>query len=80
VSIALWLIVAIAAYLALALLVGSALGLILGRISGAWETLMTDLAVPPPRPDLVQAEEFAIEEEALAGRNSLIEPNPGWAP
>jgi ABC-type dipeptide/oligopeptide/nickel transport system permease subunit len=70
VSIALWLIVAIAAYLALALLVGSALGLILGRISGAWEAVMTDaLAVLPPRPDLAQVEELAIEEEALAGRN-----------
>jgi hypothetical protein len=82
VSIALLLIVAIGAYVALSLVATLVIALILGRISEAWEAaaLMTDaVAVPPPRPNLAQAEGLAIEEEAFRPE-SLIEPNPGWVP
>jgi hypothetical protein len=69
-SIALWLIVAIVAFVALSLVVGLAIALILARICELSEALITDpLAMPPRGQELAQAEEFAIEEEALAGRN-----------
>jgi hypothetical protein len=70
VSFELWLIVAIGAFFALSLAVGLAVAIVLARISEAAEALTMDpLAMALPRPGIAQAEEFAIEEEALASRN-----------
>jgi hypothetical protein len=70
VSFELWLIVAIGAFFALSLAVGLAVAIVLARISEATEALTMDpLAMALPRPGIAQAEEFAIEEEALASRN-----------
>jgi hypothetical protein len=69
-SLELWVIVAIGALLALSLAIGLAVAVVLARISEAAEALTMDpLAMALPRPGIAQAEEFAIEEEALASRN-----------
>jgi hypothetical protein len=69
-SFELWLVVAIGAYFALSLAIGLAVGRVLARISEAAEALTMDpLAMAVPRPGIAQAEEFAIEEEAVASGN-----------
>ena len=69
-SFELWLIVAIGASLALSLAIGLAVAIVLARISEAAQALTIDpLAMGPPGPGVAQAQEFAIEEEALASRS-----------